>query len=25
MLVFVGVMAVGLLYELKKGALEWEK
>ena len=25
MLVFVGVMALGLLYELKKGALEWDK
>jgi len=25
MLFFVGVMAVGLIYELKKGALEWEK
>ena len=25
MLVFVGVMAAGLLYELKKGALEWDK
>ena len=25
MLFFVGVMSVGLLYELKKGALEWDK
>jgi len=25
MLFFVGVMAIGLLYELKKGALEWDK
>ena len=25
MLVFVGVMSAGLLYELKKGALEWDK
>ena len=25
MMVFVAVMAAGLLYELKKGALDWEK
>ncbi|MFP6855358.1 MAG: NADH-quinone oxidoreductase subunit A [Opitutales bacterium] len=25
MLFFVGVMSIGLLYELKKGALEWDK
>jgi NADH-quinone oxidoreductase subunit A len=25
MLVFIGVLVLGLIYEVKKGALEWEK
>jgi NADH-quinone oxidoreductase subunit A len=25
MLVFIGVLVLGLVYEVKKGALEWEK